>query len=114
MQPCTVKFPCGICKLPPKKRLLIKGVCGKDAEYSYDFDFGVYGTQDGKALFRGSQNSVMRYHKASQRWRLQSLRDPRKMIQTVSKLSEDLPIGKLSQIFRIILKVCRLSDFALL
>ena len=93
MQPCTVKFPCGICQLPPAKRLLIKGVCGKDAEYSYDFDFGVYGTQDGKALFRGSQNSIMRYHKETKKWRLQSLRNPLQMIQTVAELDEDLPIG---------------------
>ena len=93
MQPCTVKFPCGICKLPAAKRLLIKGVCGKDAEYSYDFDFGVYGTQDAKALFRGSQNSIMRYHKGTKKWRLQSLRNPLNMIQTVAELDEDLPIG---------------------
>ena len=32
---CQVKFPCGICQLPPAKRLLIKGICAKDAEYRY-------------------------------------------------------------------------------
>jgi hypothetical protein len=49
---CGSRFPCGICKLPPAKRVLIKGVCAKDVEYTFDFDFGVHGTKNGKALFR--------------------------------------------------------------
>ena len=54
------RFPCGICILPPAKRLLIKGVCANDVEYDYyDFDFAVYGTKNGRPMFRGSQNSVM-------------------------------------------------------
>ena len=59
---CDVRFPCGICQLAPAKRLLIKGVCGKDVENNYyDFDFGVYGTKNGRPMFRGSQNSIMYY-----------------------------------------------------
>ena len=95
VQPCTVKFPCGICKLPEGKRLIVKGMCEKDVEDSYDFDFGIYGTKDGKALFRGSQNSIIRYHKDTKKWRLQSLRNPLYWIQTVGELDEQLPIGKL-------------------
>lgn len=90
---CAERFPCGLCKLPSGKRLLIKGVCAKDVEYNFDFDFGVYGTKNGKPLFRGSQNSMMYFDKDTFKWRLQSLRDPLKYIQTVSRLPEDLPIG---------------------
>ena len=103
MQPCTIKFPCGICKLPSAKRLLIKGICKKDVEYKYDFDFGIYGTQDGKPLFRGSQNSILHYHKETKKWRLQSLRNPLHMVQTVNELDEQLPIGMYPYIFECIL-----------
>ena len=103
MQPCTIKFPCGICKLPSAKRLLIKGICKKDVEYKYDFDFGIYGTQDGKPLFRGSQNSILHYHKETKKWRLQSLRNPLHMVQTVNELDEQLPIGMYPYFFECIL-----------
>ncbi len=73
--------------------MLIKGVCAKDAEYNYDFDFGVFGTKNGRPMFRGSQNSIMYYDLENHRWRLQSLRDPNKYILTVERLEEDLPIG---------------------
>ena len=63
------RFPCGICILPPAKRLLIKGVCGKDVENNfYDFDFGVYGTKNGRPLFRGSKNSNLFYDSETGKW----------------------------------------------
>ena len=82
---CEVKFPCGLCQLPPAKRLLIKGVCAKDVEYNYDFDFGIYGTKNGRPMFRGSQNSIMFFDLDTSKWRLQSLRNPNKYIQTVNR-----------------------------
>ena len=44
-------------------------------------------------ICRGSQNSIMYYDDMSTKWRLQSLRDPEKYIQTVERLPEELPIG---------------------
>ena len=49
---CLDRFPCGICKLPAAKKLLIKGVCAPDVEMGFDFDFGIYGTLNQKPLFR--------------------------------------------------------------
>ena len=55
--------------MPPAKRLLIKGVCGKDVENNfYDFDFGVYGTKNGRPLFRGSKNSNLFYDSGTGKW----------------------------------------------
>ena len=31
---------------------MIKGVCARDVERGFDFDFGIYGTKNGKPLFR--------------------------------------------------------------
>ena len=55
--------------MPPAKRLLIKGVCGKDVENNfYDFDFGVYGTKNGRPMFRGSKNSNLFYDSGTGKW----------------------------------------------
>lgn len=90
---CSARFPCGLCELPPTKRLLIKGLCSKDLESKYDVDFVVYGTMNGKAHFRGSQNSHLFYDSTIMKWKLQSLRNESKFIQTAARLPEQLPIG---------------------
>jgi hypothetical protein len=107
--PCYNKFPCGVCKIPPGKLLKIKGLCTVDIEANYDTDYYVYGTKNGfphfrystcglaqkkncvflrgllcdcTPLHRGAKISHIFFNDKTEKWTLQSLKDPTKFVQT--------------------------------
>ena len=44
-------------------------------------------------IFRGTTNSHIYFDNSTNRWKMESLRDPSKMLETVNKLPDNLPIG---------------------
>ena len=48
------RFACGICELPDRQMLKLKGLCEENVveEFEYDYDFYVYGQVNGKPNFR--------------------------------------------------------------
>ncbi len=54
MQDCDVSFACGVCRLPPRLRLTMKGLCNEDStkEEKYDREYYIYGQKNGKPYFR--------------------------------------------------------------
>ena len=112
---CDFIFPCGVCEIPRGKWYYLKGLCNNDLDKIYDFHYYIYGVSDQRPYFkyvffqdtfnfyfiffffsRGVSKSNIYFNGTSQRWRLQSLLQPSKFMETEGDLSSLIPIGSYS------------------
>lgn len=61
---CDENFACGICSLPARGTLKLKGLCREDVEYDrvYDIDYYVHGQMNGHPHFRYAKCFNSRYN----------------------------------------------------